>query len=170
MDPITPQTKVGELLDRHPELEQVLLGAAPKFAKLKNPLLRRTVAKFATLAQAAAVAGLHPVELVNRLRAAAGQPPLEGGDGAGTADEPQPQWFDPAQVVAHIDAESLLAAGEHPLGQVRTAAAGLPDGSILVVETTFRPAPLIDVLRRGGFLVWSRTEGPDRFRTYIRHA
>jgi len=46
---ITPETKLGELLERYPQLEQTLLDHSPAFAKLKNPLLRRTVAKVATL-------------------------------------------------------------------------------------------------------------------------
>lgn len=49
---ITPQTKVGELLDAFPELEETLFSLSPKFKHLKNPMLRKTVAKVATLYQA----------------------------------------------------------------------------------------------------------------------
>jgi hypothetical protein len=45
---ITPQTKVGELLDAYPELESILFELSPAFAKLKNPILRKTVARIAT--------------------------------------------------------------------------------------------------------------------------
>ena len=45
---ITPKTKVGELLDAYPELEPVLMGLAPAFNKLKNPVLRKTIGKVAT--------------------------------------------------------------------------------------------------------------------------
>ena len=48
---ISPKTKVGELLDAYPELEQLLMAMSPAFEKLKNPVLRRTVAKVATLQQ-----------------------------------------------------------------------------------------------------------------------
>ena len=34
--PITPQTKVAELLDAYPELEDVLVEMAPPFKKLRN--------------------------------------------------------------------------------------------------------------------------------------
>ncbi|HOK52235.1 MAG TPA: DUF1858 domain-containing protein [Bacteroidales bacterium] len=44
MIPITPQTKVGELLEAYPQLEAKLLELSPKFGHLKNPVLRRTVA------------------------------------------------------------------------------------------------------------------------------
>src|SRR5665647_919529 len=75
---ISPKTKVGELLDFYPQLESVLLDLSPAFAKLKNPILRKTVARIATLQQAAVVGGLKTDELVNRLRKEAGQNELTG--------------------------------------------------------------------------------------------
>ena len=55
---IIPQTRVGELLDAYPELEELLFKLSPKFTALKNPVLRRTIGRVATLSQAAAVGGL----------------------------------------------------------------------------------------------------------------
>ena len=52
---ITPATKVADLLAQYPELEDVLISMAPPFRKLKNPVLRRSVAKVASLKQAATV-------------------------------------------------------------------------------------------------------------------
>ena len=56
--PITPATKVAELLESWPELEEALVAQAPAFRRLKNPVLRRTVARVATLEQAAGVGGI----------------------------------------------------------------------------------------------------------------
>lgn len=47
---ISPETKIGALLDRFPNLERALLEMAPEFKKLRNPILRKTVAKI-TLAE-----------------------------------------------------------------------------------------------------------------------
>lgn len=74
--PIHPETKVGALLDAYPELEAVLISIAPAFEKLRNPILRRTVAKVATLEQAARIGGVRVRDLVNQLRQAAGQTSL----------------------------------------------------------------------------------------------
>jgi hypothetical protein len=78
--PILPSTKVAALLDRYPELEEVLIGLPPPFKKLKNPLLRKGVAKVASLRNAAAVGGITVHELVNKLRAAVGQEAILSGD------------------------------------------------------------------------------------------
>ncbi|MFI4941789.1 MAG: DUF1858 domain-containing protein [Burkholderiales bacterium] len=50
---ITPATKVADLLESWPELEEVLIAQAPAFRRLRNPVLRRTVARVATLEQEA---------------------------------------------------------------------------------------------------------------------
>ena len=42
---ITPDTRIGTLLEKFPELEETLIELAPSFDKLKNPFLRKTVGK-----------------------------------------------------------------------------------------------------------------------------
>ena len=43
---VTPKTKIFDLLEAYPELEDLLISMAPEFVKLKNPLLRKTFAPF----------------------------------------------------------------------------------------------------------------------------
>jgi Domain of unknown function (DUF1858) len=88
--PITPAMKVAELLDSWPELERVLIAQAPAFRRLRNPVLRRTVARVATLEQAAGVGGVPVRELVAALRRAAGMDDTTSGDAsAGDGTGPQ---------------------------------------------------------------------------------
>ena len=54
---ITPSTTVHRLLEAYPALEDVLIGMAPPFKKLRNPILGRSVAKVATIKHIAAVGG-----------------------------------------------------------------------------------------------------------------
>ncbi|HPA51566.1 MAG TPA: DUF1858 domain-containing protein, partial [Thermoanaerobaculia bacterium] len=103
--PITPETKVGELLEAYPELEETLVAIAPAFSKLKNPVLRRTVARVATLAQAARVGGVEVRTLVGTLRQAAGlagEPTAAEAAAAGEILAAPPAWHDEARVVARI--------------------------------------------------------------------
>ena len=174
--PITPDMKVGEFLEAFPSLEETLIAIAPEFGKLRNPILRRTVAKVATLGQAARIAGLDVRDLVNRLRLAAGQEVAAdalAGAGPGAAASPaaaaldsQPEWLDEARITSSIDADAVLQAGEHPLGLVRQRLAVLPPGHILCIGSSFRPVPLVDALTKEGYACFTREEG-DRIRTYV---
>ena len=169
---IDSSTRVAALLDRYPELEDVLIGLAPAFSKLKNPILRRSVGKVATLRQAAAVAGVPPSDLVNTLRAAVGQPEVSDFDDQGDRESyfaPCPNWFDRNRIVASVD-----DTAEHenettmPLVKVYENARDLRDAEIVELITTHLPAPGIDIMKKRGFLAWSEQEGPELIRTYFR--
>lgn len=77
---INQSTKVAELLDCYPELEEVLIGMSSAFVNLKNPVMRKTVAKFASLKQAAMIGKVDIDFMVNTLRKAVNQPLLESSD------------------------------------------------------------------------------------------
>jgi len=165
--PILPSTRVGALLDRYPQLEDVLIGLAPPFKKLKNPLLRKGVARVASLQHAAVVGGISAGELVNRLRAAVGQIAIAPEDFSVVSSffGDEPDWFDAAKIVASID-ERTADPDKMPIANVLQAAARLRSAEIIELITTFVPAPGIDILKKKGFLVWSQADGK-LVRTYL---
>lgn len=165
---IGPETRVAQLLEAHPEAEEILIGIAPQFKALKNPVLRRTVAKVATLEQAAKVGGIQVRELVLKLRQELG---VEGGgeiveeDGTGALEAPA--WVS-VDVEANIDGGALLDAGETPIARASTALAEMDSGEVLVISAPFQPAPLIDSLRAKGHEVYAREESDEKWRVWIR--
>ncbi len=169
---ITPETKVGELLDAYPELEGTLVEMAPAFSKLKNPILRKTVARVATLAQAARVGGVEVRAMVATLRRAAGlpgEPTAAEAATSGEVEDAPPAWLDEGRVAARVDADEVLARGEHPLGAVQGAAGALARGGQLVLTSSFLPAPLVDAMRSRGFEVASYKAADGRIATALRH-
>lgn len=54
------KTKIGDLLDAYPFLLEYLMKQSPKFSKLENPFLRKTVAAVASVSKAAMLGGLDP--------------------------------------------------------------------------------------------------------------
>ena len=169
--PIAPSTKVADLLDSWPELEAVLVAQAPAFRRLRNPVLRRTVARVATLEQAAGVGGVAVRDLVAALRRAAGLGEADGPADldAGLPAEAQapPDWLDPSRVFASVDADALLDAGQVPLGPITERARALAPGEILRVDSAFRPAPLVDALAKQGLRSFVRQAAAGRFETFV---
>jgi hypothetical protein len=74
---ITLETKIADLLNSRPDMKDILIGINPRFKKLNNPVLRRTLAKVASVKQAAVVGGMDAVDLLNQLGVAGGQAPVE---------------------------------------------------------------------------------------------
>ena len=64
---ITAKTKIDELLKQYPFLEDVLITLSPKFKGLKNPIMRKTMGKIATLEMASTVSGLNVNTLIEAL-------------------------------------------------------------------------------------------------------
>ena len=164
---ITPETKVATLLEHFPELEELLIGLAPPFKKLRNPVLRKSVAKVASLHQAAAVGRVPLEQMINLLREKVGQAPieLEKDDAESLYYSTQPSWFDQNRVAVSI-VESEIDPDVMPLTPLMQTARGLDEGEIVELVTTYLPAPGIDIMRKKGFLVWS-TEEDSVIKTYF---
>ncbi|HET7752626.1 MAG TPA: DUF1858 domain-containing protein [Anaeromyxobacteraceae bacterium] len=167
---INPDSRVGDLLDRWPGLEEVLIELSPRYRALKNPVLRRTIAKVATLRQVSAVGGVPLALLIDRLRAAAGLAPMAVAEEEGGAAAERPAWAAEAASTRRRDARAAIEAGEHPLPQVMADLATLGEADVYELVTPFVPAPLVDLAREKGFASFSVSEGEGLVRTWFRRA
>jgi len=165
---ITPETKVADLLKNYPQLEDILIDLSPSFKKLHNPILRRTVAKVATLRQVAQVGNISVGHLVNTLRQQAGLSELTEGLASGVeVGSAPPEWFDPAKIVRSLDARPMIEAGRQPMGTALSQLRQLSEGQIYELITPFVPVPLIDVARQQGYRCWTSHIAPEEFKTYF---
>ncbi len=138
LDSLSPGTRLGELLKAYPALEEVMIRLSPEFRRLKNPVLRATVAKVATLGQVAAVGGLAVEDLIAALRVAVAQ-----GVVPGVGPITAPPGVTP-------DAGAAPGPGRTPVTpEVRTgpgaaadSASGCPDaGGAMAASVLAGPAP-----------------------------
>jgi hypothetical protein len=165
---ITPDSKLGELLERWPGLEDVLVRLSPHFRALRNPVLRRTVARVATLRQVSSVSGVALGTLIERLREGAGLPPGAIPEEEAAAPRERPAWASDGAATQTLDARASIEAGEHPLPRVMSELAALADGGVYQLLTPFVPAPLVDLARNKGFAAYSVKEGDALVRTFFR--
>jgi hypothetical protein len=149
---ITSQSRLFDVLEAYPFLEAQIINIAPPFQNLKNPVLRRTVGKIATLEKVAQIGGMDVGKLVNTLRRAVGQEELEGESAANfvveiprVADDPdwiagEPQFI--------VNGTELLQRGEVPLGRVNELLGQLEDGRYILLVTNFEPTPIIEAMQK----------------------
>jgi hypothetical protein len=164
---ITPKTKVYELLQAYPELEDILIEIAPVFKKLRNPVLRRTIARVTTLQQAAQVGEVPVHTMVNTLRQKVGQDSLEGLEATASGHSGKPPWLKEENITKRLDALPIIEQGGHPLGEVLTGVGDLKAGEIYELVTPFLPAPLIERVVDQGFDNWSEKKSEDHFINYF---
>jgi DUF438 domain-containing protein len=77
---LNARTKIDDLLKQHPFLLDYLIRLSSKFENLKNPLMRKTIGKVATLEKAALIGGLKVEDMITGLK-------QEIGKHAGSAAE-----------------------------------------------------------------------------------
>lgn len=167
--PVTAETTIARALAADPALLERLVAFNPRFAKLRNPILRRTMAKLATFADAARVAG---VPLPALLAVANGAPAAANAAPAAAPEVPAaaPDWvavIDRA-AAASLDVRPLLASGEDPFARIMGVVAKLAPGAPLILDAPFDPAPLRRVLAQKGFADHAERLAADHWRVYFR--
>ncbi|MEA3391690.1 MAG: DUF1858 domain-containing protein [Candidatus Marinimicrobia bacterium] len=140
---ITPKSKLMQVLDAFPELEEILISYIPAFKDLKNPILRKTIAKIATMQQVAAIGHIKAEDLINMLRKLVGQDCIESSDDF-KINRDQPEWYKHEKVTKSFDARDMLAQGEHPVNQVISDLSEIGSTAIYELIASFLPVPLIE--------------------------
>jgi len=163
---ISPKTKVLQLIETYPQLEDVLINHVPAFKKLKNPILRRTVAKIATLQQAASIGNVKVGDLINLLRKEVGQE-LITDDSDSEYITTKPNWFNERLIVQEFDIREMLAAGEQPVNQVISDLNKMTKATIYKLIAPFLPAPLIDKASSLQLSHWVTKENDELFIVYF---
>ena len=146
---ITPDTKVGNLLKNFPQLEEKLFELSPAFKKLRNPILRKTIGRVATLRQAAEVGNISLGMMINTLRKTAGLNEMTDITDSKSEDSDSiPEWVSSAGNIREFDARSIIEAGEHPLNSVIKEVHSLE--------------------KNEGFQAWSKIESAETAYTYFK--
>lgn len=163
---ITPRSKVLDVINEYPQLEEILIEYVPAFKKLKNPLLRKTVGRVATLQQAASIGEVKVEDLINRLRREVGQELYSEQAGTAYLTE-KPDWFREELIHQTLNASEMLSEGNHPVNQVMADLKSMPSGKIYKLIAPFLPAPLIDKATSLGALHWVVRESDTVYIVYF---
>ena len=164
---ITPSTTVHNLLKEYPELEDKLIGLAPPFKKLRNPALRNSVAKVATLKHIASVGNIPLAELINNIRNEVGQPVSPEAFESEDYFTAKPDWFSTDKITVSLVEGEVGDKDKMTVVAVLREAKKLKSGEIIELITTFLPAPGIDSMTAKGYSVWTTKSDGDTIRTYF---
>ncbi len=169
MKEITLDTKISELLNDFDGMKDILIDINPKFKKLNNPILRRTIAKLAGVKQAAIVGGMKPVELLNRLREAVGQEKILYAVDSELNDKnmSNPLWIK-GNIKTVLDANEILDKDLNPLVELYKSTQEIQKNEVILIKSDFQPEPLIEEYRKKSYEVYCQKVDKDTFFTYIK--
>jgi len=168
MKEITLETKIAELLNDYEGMKDILIKINPKFKKLNNPVLKRTLAKIAGVKQAAIVGGMNPMDLLNQLRISVGQAPVQNTNTKEIlSTKAVPEWIDVVPK-ATLDANDLLDNEDNPLAKAYNVLKNMNTNDVLTIVADFQPEPLIEEFEKSGHEVYCKEIDDTHFVTYIK--
>ena len=135
--------------------------------KLKNPFLRRSVAKVANLKHVASVGNLQLDELINTIREEIGQPARPASYEDEDYFTSKPDWFSTEKVSVLLVEGEAGDKDKMTVVAVLSKAKNLKNGEIIELITTFLPAPGIDRMKTKGYSVWTTRSEGNTIRTYF---
>jgi hypothetical protein len=165
----TAETVVADAIAADPSVIDRLAALHPAFEKLRNPLLRKVMARLVTLREAAKVAGVAVETVVAAANGAPPEPAVASPPPAAAEDE-APLWVNNADLHERValDVRPILAEGGEPLGPIMRVAATVPPGGLLILDAPFDPAPLRRVRGNKGFDSYRRALADDHWRVWFR--
>jgi len=151
---ITKDWKVAKVLDAFPETLDAFLEVSPHFSKLKNKVLRKTIARRVTLDQAARVGGVNLNTLLMKLNRKAGfdvdslsLKNSESPVSVGAVHEPP--LPDRTEVI--LDVRPIIESGTDPFKTIMKTVKDMNDDEMLHLINSFEPVPLYSVMETKGF-------------------
>jgi uncharacterized protein (DUF2249 family) len=153
---INENTRVSELINYNEDSIDAIASINKLFKKLKNPVLRKVLAKRVSISDAAKVGGAKVEDFYKVLK------PL--GFESETIDfakeeKPNTQYkfnnmnienIDP-QTITELDVRDEIAGGNDPFAIIMDAIKVLPEGNTLKLINVFEPIPLINKLNKKGY-------------------
>jgi DUF438 domain-containing protein len=116
---ISASTKIDDLLKEYPFLENFLVTLSPKFKGLKNPIMRKTIGKVATLGKVAGIGGLDPDGFLADLKAEIDRQAESAPDGAaGAISDPEEKQAALKEIIKALHAGEDMAVLKQRFGQL----------------------------------------------------
>jgi uncharacterized protein (DUF2249 family) len=161
---INSTTRIGTVIKSNPLAIETLISLSPHFSKLKNPVLRKLLAPWVTIAEAAVIGKCSAGQILDRLaligfevNRAMLAPDVEDG----------PIDKGKIELVISHDARPELDAGLDPLNSILEKLSGIEADQTMLVINSFEPVPLIRILKDKGYRIAISGKFPGLVCTYI---
>ena len=162
---ITKDMKISKLLNEYPQTLEVLVNFSSHFTKLNNKILRKTLASRVNVEQAAGVAGVNLVLLLNELNKSINAHNPETINEENT-EEKMNQTEKPellknltADKTQKMDVRPIIDSGKDPFLEIMAKIKSLNDDEVFHLINSFEPIPLYSVLQSKGFEHWTENDG-----------
>ncbi len=163
---INEHTKISFLVDHHPAAIDTLVTITTKFRKLRNPVLRKLLAKRATISMAAGIAGCSLDSFFEKLKPLGFEKELSKPSLLQETKVAEKRTFKPEEVI-DLDVREILAKDRDPLPGIMKKFRSLGSNKALRIINSFEPTPLMKLLGNQGYHSFTEIPFPGVFHTFF---
>ena len=171
---ISAKTKISELIKENEETIEVISSINKHFRKLKNPFLRKALAPRVTIADAARIGGVPVCVMIDKLREI----------GFVTDDECGCEAVSPKdkyrlnkneikmrkEKIVEMDVRPILEGGTDPFDAIMSKLKTMDERETLKIINTFEPIPLLNILKKKGYVYVTERPEDGVVHTYLEKA
>lgn len=153
---ISAKTKISKLIKANGQTIEVISSINKHFKKLNNPFLRKTLASRVSIAEAARIGGVLVCVMIDKLKEI----------GFETVDECGCETVSPAdkyrlnnktknmkkERILELDVRPILDDGVDPFEAIMAKLKTMDDSETLLIINTFEPIPLLNLLKKKGYV------------------
>ncbi|MCP3931713.1 MAG: DUF2249 domain-containing protein [Bacteroidetes bacterium] len=153
---IDKNTKIATLINENSEAIEAIASINKHFRKLKNPILRKVLAKRVTIEDAAKIGNVSVSAFMEKLQSIGFEIEESKSKEPQTIDQSdkkdvmQNNKFDLTNVLT-LDVRPDIQGGVDPFKRIMKTIKTIPEGQVLKIVNTFEPIPLINLLKSKGF-------------------
>lgn len=165
---INANTKISAVLKENPNALEAIISISSRFAKLRNPILRKLMAGRTSLAMASKMGGCAIQDFYNKLE------PLGFKIDAETLPVKDEKKALPGFIISlkpedivDLDVRPVISSGEDPLSIILEKVKTIKAGQVLKIINTFEPVPLVLLLEKKGFITYTDIIEDNLVETYF---
>ncbi len=164
---ITADTKISKILNANPKAIDIITAINPKFEKLNNPILRRSLATRVSVKDAAKIGKIPVNDFLKSLEENGFEVEYYQGEEKQEPKNILPPDFSNREIVT-LDVRPIIAEGKDPFAYINKAAKQIKPEQILLIINDFEPIPLVDFLIGKNFIHWMKQDDEGNYLTYFK--
>ena len=171
---ISAKTKISELIKENEETIEVISSINKHFKKLKNPFLRKALAPRVTIADAARIGGVPVCVMIDKLREIGF---VTDDDCGCEAVSPKDKYgINKNEIkmrkekVVEMDVRPILEGGTDPFDAIMSKLKTMDERETLMIINTFEPIPLLNILKKKGYVYVTERPEDGVVHTYLEKA
>ncbi len=165
---INSKTKISKLINANKQTIEVISSINKHFKKLNNPFLRKTLAARVSIAEAARIGGVPVCVMIDKLQEIGFEVDSECGcETVSPADKYRiikKTSNMKKNKITEMDVRPILDGGVDPFEAIMAKLKTLNDSETLLIINTFEPIPLLNLLKKKGYVY--ETERPESGLVY----